>query len=246
MKRLLVVGGSGRLGSSILRQASADAGWQACGAGRGDELERLLGNCDVAIDVSQPAGTRRLLAAATPHGTPLVIGTTGHDEAMISEIRTAAGRVPLLLAPNFSVGVNLLFALTAQAARALGPDYRVEIVELHHERKRDAPSGTARRLGEIAAAAHGRIFSEVARHGRTGEPGPRHPDELGMHAVRGGDIIGEHTVFLIGPAERLELTHRAANRELFAQGALRAAGWLVGRPPGFYGMADALGLPNAP
>ena len=244
MRRLLVHGATGRLGSLIVKLAQASPGLEVRKAGRDTLLPDLLAGCDAAIDVSQPAGTVRLVEASLVASVPVVIGTTGHSFAELVEVQEAARKLPLLLAPNFSVGVNLLFWLTRYAARTLGESFRAEILELHHELKKDAPSGTAKRLGEIVAEAHGRTYGDVVRHGRHGVVGARTSDELGMHVIRGGDITGEHTVFLIGPGERLELTHRAVNREIFARGALLAARWLARQPPGWYEMADALELPR--
>jgi 4-hydroxy-tetrahydrodipicolinate reductase len=244
MIRLLVHGAAGRLGSLIVRVAQATPELEVREAGRNTDLAKMLPGCDAAIDVSQPAGTVRLVAAAVASRTPVVIGTTGHSPADLAAFREAAQKLPILVAPNFSVGVNLLFWLTQRAVESLGKEFRAEILELHHELKKDAPSGTAQKLGEVIARARGQTYADVVRHGRHGSAGGRLPEELGMHAIRGGDITGEHTVFLIGPSERLELTHRAASREIFARGALRAARWLAGRPPGWYEMADALGLPR--
>lgn len=246
MRRLLVHGAAGRLGSLIVRAAkAATPELEVREAGRNTDLLKALPGCDVAIDVSQPAGTARVVAAALTTGTPVVIGTTGHSAAELAAVRESAQKLPILVAPNFSVGVNLLFWLTQRAVESLGQEFRAEILELHHELKKDAPSGTAQRLGEIVARARGQTYAEVVRHGRHGSSGARLPEELGIHAIRGGDITGEHTVYLIGPAERLELTHRAASRDIFARGALRAARWLAaGRPAGWYEMADALDLPR--
>jgi 4-hydroxy-tetrahydrodipicolinate reductase len=244
MRRLLVHGATGRLGSLIVKLAQADPSIEVREASRKTSLADLLPGCDVAIDVSQPAGTVRLVQASLVTGVPVVIGTTGHSSAELAEIHKAVRKLPVLLAPNFSVGVNLLFWLTQRAAKTLGEEFRAEILELHHELKKDAPSGTAKRLGEIIAETRGQTYGEVVRHGRYGAVGMRTPQELGMHAIRGGNITGEHTVFLIGPGERLELTHRAANREIFARGAIRAAIWLASQPPGWYEMADALDLPR--
>ncbi|MBW0000522.1 MAG: 4-hydroxy-tetrahydrodipicolinate reductase [Verrucomicrobia bacterium] len=244
MTSLLVHGAAGRLGSRIIRAARATPGLEVREAGRNTDLSKVLPGCDAAIDVSQPGGTVRLVAAAVVTGTPVVIGTTGHSAEELEGFREAARRLPILAAPNFSIGVNLLFWLTQRAAESLGQEFRAEILELHHELKKDAPSGTAQKLGELVARARGQNYGEVVRHGRRGLTGERRPDELGMHAVRGGDITGEHTVYLIGPGERLELTHRATSRDIFARGALRAAHWLAGRPPGWYEMADALDLPR--
>ena len=243
MTRLLVHGAAGRLGSLIVRVAKAMPELEVREAGRNSDLAKVLPGCNAAIDVSQPAGTVRLVSAAVASSTPVVIGTTGHSPANLAAFREAARKLPILVAPNFSVGVNLLFWLTQRAVESLGNEFRAEILELHHELKKDAPSGTAQKLGEIIARVRGQTYTDVVRHGRHGSAGERLPEELGMHAIRGGDITGEHTVFLIGPGERLELTHRAASRDIFARGALRAAKWLAGRPPGWYEMADALDLP---
>lgn len=244
MTRLVVHGATGRLGSLIMRLAEAAPDLEIRAAGRNTRLGEVLPGCDVAIDVSQPAGTVRLVESALMAGTPVVIGTTGHSPSEAATFRAAARKLPILLAPNFSAGVNLLFWLTRHAAKTLGEEFRAEILELHHELKKDAPSGTAQRLGEMVAEARDQRYAEVVRHGRHGGGELRRPEELGMHAIRGGDITGEHTVFLIGPGERLELTHRATSREIFARGALRAAVWLVSQPPGWYEMADALRLPR--
>jgi 4-hydroxy-tetrahydrodipicolinate reductase len=243
--RLLVHGAHGRLGSSIVRLAEAERDIEVIQVGRSADLSAQLEACDVAIDVSQPPGTITLVNEAVITGTPLVVGTTGFSAAEQRLLEEKAKRLPILLAPNFSLGVNLLFWLAQKAAEMLGPDYRAEILELHHELKRDAPSGTARRLGEAIAAVRGQDYEKVVRHGRANLAEARPAEELGMHAIRGGDITGEHTVFFIGRGERLELTHRAAHRELFARGALRAARWLRGQRPGRYGMGDVLGLPSA-
>ena len=244
--RLLVHGAHGRLGSLIVHLAEAEADIQVIKAARKADLPAALAACDVAIDVSQPPGTMALAGEAAATGTPLVIGTTGFSAAEQELLHGQARLFPILLAPNFSLGVNLLFWLAQKATELLGPDYRTEILELHHELKRDAPSGTARRLGEAIAAVRGQDYERVVRHGRANPNEARAAEELGMHSIRGGDIAGEHTVFFIGQGERLELTHRAASRELFARGALRAARWLRGRPPGRYGMGDVLGLPSTP
>lgn len=244
MTRLLVHGAAGRLGSLIVRAARATPELEVREASRNTDLSKALPGCDVTIDVSQPPGTARVVSAAVATGTPVVVGTTGHSPEELAALREAAQKLPILVAPNFSVGVNLLFWLTQRAVESLGRDFRAEILELHHELKKDAPSGTAQKLGEIVARAREQTYAEVVRHGRHGLTGERLPDELGMHAIRGGDITGEHTVYLIGPGERLELTHRAAGRDIFARGALRAARWLAGRPAGWYEMADALDLPR--
>lgn len=208
----------------------------------GDDLATALPPADVVVDFSAPEATAALVAQCVAGRKAMVIGTTGHDQAALDRIRQAATTVPMVLASNFSTGVNTLFWLTRRAAEILGPDYDVEIVEMHHRLKKDAPSGTARTLAEILAAARRTELSAVARHGRSGLVGPRAAQEIGIHAVRGGDVVGDHTVIFAASGERVELTHRATNRETFAHGALRAARWVASRPPGLYDMGDVLGL----
>ena len=204
--------------------------------------DRALEGADVAIDFTLPgpsiAHARRCLAL----GRPLVVGTTGHDEAGRAELARVARDIPLVLAPNMSLGVNLLFRLAELAARALGEDYDAEIVEAHHRHKVDAPSGTALGLGEAVARGRGTTLQRVAVHGRHGATGPRPRGAIGFAVLRGGDIVGDHRLVFAGPGERLELAHVAHDRSGFARGALAAARWLVGRPSGLYSMQDVLGL----
>jgi len=197
---------------------------------------------DCLIDFTRPAGTLAHLDACLRHGKPAVIGTTGFSAGERARISSAAERIPIALAPNFAVGVNVLFRLIDVAARALGEDYDVEIIEAHHRHKVDAPSGTALRLGEIAAAARGDDLAQSAVHGRSGDTGERPKSAIGFHAVRGGDIVGEHTVMFAGPGERLELVVRSGSRMTYALGALRAARFLAGKRSGLYDMQDVLGL----
>jgi 4-hydroxy-tetrahydrodipicolinate reductase len=171
-----------------------------------------------------------------------VCGTTGQTDTDLKLIQAASKKLPLIHSPNFSVGVNLLFYLTEQAAKALPEGYDPEVIEIHHRLKKDAPSGTAKRLLEIIAQGRGAKVDQVTKHGRSGEPGERTGSEIGVHAVRGGDVVGDHTVLLAGEGERIELVHRASSRDVFAQGALRAAKWLVGKPARAYQMVDVLGL----
>ena len=241
MTRLHVHGGNGRLGQAIVRIGAAAGDYEISISGRKDFLEQTA-TWDVAIDVSQPQGSVALAARCARDGIPLVIGTTGHSTDQLSDLRAEAARIAILLSPNFSVGVNLLFWLTEKTSEILGPEFDAEIVELHHRHKKDAPSGTAKRLGEIVAKTRSLDYNEAARHGREGLIGERRGTEIGVHAVRGGDIVGEHTVYFAGVGERLELTHRASSRDTFAKGALRAADWLIGKPAGWYDMRDVLGL----
>lgn len=197
---------------------------------------------DAWIDFTAPAATVVHARAAADAGAGLVIGTTGLSAADREAIAQAAQRVPMVLAANMSVGVNVLLQLVTDAARTLGPAYDIEIVEAHHRAKRDAPSGTALRLAEAAAEGASRDLNEVARYERHGDIGPRTPNEIGIQTIRGGDVIGDHTVFFLGDGERVEITHRASSRDTFARGAVRAALWLTGRPAGLYDMRDVLGL----
>jgi len=242
MIRVHVHGANGRLGQAIVRIATATGEYLVSKSGREADLSSLVGECDVAIDVSQPEGSVTIAACCATHRKPLVIGTTGHSIDQLQNLRAGATRIATLLAPNFSVGVNLLFWLTEKASVILGTEFDAEIVELHHRLKKDAPSGTAKRLGEIIAKTRALEYDEAARHGRGGLVGERTRNEIGLHAIRAGDIVGEHTVYFAGTGERIELTHRASSRDTFAKGALRAATWLIGKPAGWYDMMDALGL----
>jgi 4-hydroxy-tetrahydrodipicolinate reductase len=208
----------------------------------GDDLGTVLPKGDVVIDFSAHAVTAPLTARCAELGKAIVIGTTGHDAAELEEIRRQASRIPIVLASNYSTGVNTLFWLTRKAAEILGPDFDLEVVEMHHRLKKDAPSGTAKSLAEILAQARGLQLETAARHGRAGIVGERTRAEIGVHSVRGGDVVGDHTVIFANTGERVELTHKASSRETFANGALRAAAWVVGQKPGLYDMQDVLGL----
>jgi 4-hydroxy-tetrahydrodipicolinate reductase len=242
MTRLHVHGGNGRLGQAIIRIAMASGNYEVSISGRKEDVSEQDAGWDVAIDVSQPQGSVAIANRCAAYGTPLVIGTTGHSGDQLDELRAKAVRIAILLTPNFSVGVNLLFWLTERTSEILGPEFDAEIVELHHGLKKDSPSGTAKRLGEIIAKTRLLEYGKAARHGREGLVGERKNSEIGVHAIRGGDIVGEHTVYFAGTGERIELTHRASSRDTFAKGALRAAGWLMGKPAGWYEMQDVLGL----
>ncbi len=200
------------------------------------------GGADVLIDFSLPQGFTTRLQECAAHATPIVAGTTGLEASHREAITQAAARTAVLWAPNFSLGVNLLFALARQAAASLPQGYDIEIVEMHHRRKVDAPSGTALGLLRSVCEATGRVAEQVARHGRKGITGKRTPDEIGMHALRGGDVVGDHTVIFAADGERVELTHKASSRDTFAAGAIRAAEWINGKPAGEYSIAQVLGL----
>jgi len=208
----------------------------------GDNPKACLARCEIAIVFAVPDATLSFLREAAKAGVPCVVGTTGFDPRQRAEIDGLAGSVPILLAANFSVAVNVLSHLVRQAARLLGPDYDAEIVELHHAAKIDAPSGTALHLGAAVAEGRGQSPERHLVLAREGETGARPTGDIGIQALRGGDNPGEHTVMFVGKGERLELIHRSTTRDHFARGAVRAAAWLVGRAPGLYGMDQVLGL----
>jgi 4-hydroxy-tetrahydrodipicolinate reductase len=242
MTRLHVHGGNGRLGQAIVRLAGARGEYQISVSGRKIEVWENDLAWDVVIDVSQPEGSVAISNRCAAAGIPLVIGTTGHSNDQIAKLRADAERTAILLTPNFSIGVHLLFWLTEKTSEILGPEFDAEIVEMHHRLKKDSPSGTAKRLGEIIARTRSLDYEKAVKHGREGLPGERSQNEIGIHALRGGDIAGEHTVYFAGAGERIELTHRASSRDTFAKGALRAAGWMISKPAGWYAMRDVLGL----
>ena len=238
-----LAGGLARPGSASVGQDIGElTGLRRLGIAVGDAPEPLLRDCDVGIEFTTPAATAAHAALAARLGTPLVIGTTGLQGAEESAVRDAARHVPIVWAANTSLGINLLLGLVDQVASRLGPEWDIEIVEMHHRGKVDAPSGTALALGRAAAAARGVAFDEVATRGRDGITGPRPAGAIGFAALRGGDAVGDHHVIFAATGERLELTHRTTNRGIYSSGAVRAALWLVGRPPGLYGMKEVLGL----
>jgi 4-hydroxy-tetrahydrodipicolinate reductase len=209
---------------------------------QGDDLTKDAGAGDVVVDFSHPSATDLICRACLDAGKPVVIGTTGHSNEERALLEKTSKSLPVVFSPNFSIGVNTLFWLTRKAAEMLGEDFDLEIVETHHRLKKDAPSGTAKRLAEILCEVRKLDYAKNVAHGRDGLIGKRSVAEIGVHSIRGGDVVGDHTVMLAGKGERLELTHKASSRETFAAGALRAAHWIVGRPPGLYGMEDVLGL----
>jgi 4-hydroxy-tetrahydrodipicolinate reductase len=209
---------------------------------QGDDLRTLIGQGDVVVDFSTHAATPGIVRLCAEHQKAVVVGTTGHSNEDKAAIAAFGRQVPIVLSSNFSTGVNALFWLTRKAAEILGPAFDLEIVEMHHRLKRDAPSGTARTLAEILAEVRRLQLEEAARYGRSGNVGERTASEIGLHSVRGGDVVGDHTVIFADSGERLELTHKASSRETFANGALRAALWLVKQKPGLYDMQDVLGL----
>jgi 4-hydroxy-tetrahydrodipicolinate reductase len=218
------------------------AGVARAGVALTSDATAVLTSARVLVEFSAPEATLEHLRLVATAGARAVIGTTGFSAAQREEIEALGRRAPIMLAPNMSVAVTLAFKLLPIMARALGDDYDVEISEIHHRFKKDAPSGTAVRMAEIVAEALGRDLGKVGVYGRQGLPGERTPREIGVMSLRSGDVVGEHTVSFGGLGERLELTHRAHSRDTFARGALRAARWIVHQPPGLYSMADVLGL----
>jgi 4-hydroxy-tetrahydrodipicolinate reductase len=206
------------------------------------DVNAALSQCDVLIDFTRPEGTRDHLAACRKHGVNAVIGTTGFSAEQKREITAAAQDIAIVFAPNMSVGVNVTLKLIELAARALGESYDIEIIEAHHKLKVDAPSGTALMMGEVAAAAMGKELDDIGVFERHGVIGERRPGSIGFSAIRGGDIIGDHTVLFAGTGERIEISHKSASRANYAQGAIRAALFLAGKKTGLYDMQDVLGL----
>lgn len=231
------------MGQALISCAALDSSLAVTAAlDAGDDLAAALPGCDAVIDFTHADNTAAVAAACVQAGKILVIGTTGQDDATRTAVSQASTTIPVVFAPNFSVGVNTLFWLTRKATEILGPDFDLEVVEMHHRLKKDAPSGTARRLAEILAEVRDLQYDKDVRHGREGMVGERTPTEIGMHAVRGGDVVGDHSVIYANVGERVELTHKASSRDTFAKGALRAAVWASRQPPGLYDMQDVLGL----
>src|ERR1043166_1381462 len=223
--RVLLVGAAGRMGKTIIELAKADPAIEiAAHCDLGDSIEPAIKSCDVVIDFSNPDAITEICRAVLQYGKALVIGTTGHSQKQRQLIEDAARSLPIVFASNFSVGVNVLFWLTRKAAELIGQDFNPEIIETHHKMKKDAPSGTAKTLAEILKGAR------------------KNQNEISIQSIREGEVVGEHTVVFTAPGERLDLTKRAASREIFARGALRAAHWIMGKPPGLYSMQDVLGL----
>lgn len=266
MVRIAVAGAAGRMGGMIIRAIAANEQAELAGAFEapgnptvgqavssvvglpglegvmGDSVEQALAKADVLVDFTAPAATLNNLAKAAEAGKAMVIGTTGLDAAQQDEIKKLAAKIPVVYAPNMSVGMNLMFKLVGMITEVLGEDYALELVEAHHDQKKDSPSGTAVKLLNEMAGARGWDLEKVGQHGRQGMVGARPKEEIGVSVIRGGDIVGDHTVYFIGQGERLEFTHRAHSRDTFAQGAVRAALWVAGKKPGLYDMQDVLGL----
>ena len=237
-----LAGATARAAALQGQDAGALAGLEPLGVAIGQDAETLFAVSDVVIDFTSPETSLHHAEIAASTGKALVIGTTGLTPAESAAIAAAAKAAPIVWAPNMSLGVNLLLGLVEQAARALGPDYDIEILEMHHRLKKDAPSGTALGLGQAAARGRGISLEESSVRSRDGQIGARPEGTIGFATLRGGDVVGDHTVIFAGPGERLELSHKAADRKIYSRGALRAARWAVGQKPGLYGMKDVLGL----
>jgi 4-hydroxy-tetrahydrodipicolinate reductase len=238
-----IAGASGRMGRTLIEAVQAAPGAELAAAfDIGDDIEAALGKADCLIDFTRPEGTLKHMEICRKRGVHMVIGTTGMNTEQKLAIQDASRDIPIVFAPNMAVGVNLVFKLLDTAARILNEGYDIEILEAHHRHKVDAPSGTALRMGEVVAAALGRDLADCADYGREGLTGERPATQIGFSTVRGGDIVGDHTVFFIGTGERVEITHKASSRMHFAQGALRAARFLNGKARGLFDMQDVLGL----
>jgi 4-hydroxy-tetrahydrodipicolinate reductase len=244
MPNLLITGQSGRMGQALMQAAATDPDSTVTATHDvGQDLDAAVQKADCIIDFTVHSFTAQVVEAAMKHGTRLVIGTTGHSDEEREMIRKAAEKLPIVFASNYSVGVNTLFWLTRHAARILTQDrFDIEVTEMHHRHKIDSPSGTARTLLEILNEETGTSYKDDVTHGRFGNIGPRPQREIGMHTLRGGDVVGDHTVMFAADGERVELTHKASSRLTFAAGAVRAAKWLESQPAGLYDMQDVLGL----
>ena len=243
MTKVIITGSKGRMGRALVSCAERIPDLEVAGEiDMGDDLASVIDGCDVVIDFSIHDATAGVAELCVAKSKALVIGTTGHSDEEKAKITAACSKIPSVWASNYSTGVNTLFWLTRKAAGILGTNFDLEVVEMHHRNKVDAPSGTADTLGRILAEVREEELEKVVRHGRQGIPGARTATEIGMHSLRGGDVVGDHTVIFAGAGERVELTHKASSRDTFANGALRAAQWVVGKEPGLYNMEAVLGL----
>jgi 4-hydroxy-tetrahydrodipicolinate reductase len=269
MIKAIIVGAAGRMGRMVINAIQDVEGITCAGAveaaghpsigqdagvvaGVGElktwieaDLKSVIDTGDVVIDFTAAEASLKNMEIAAQHHKPIVVGSTGFSAQQMEKVKKLTKEFACVLAPNMSVGVNLMFRIVEQVAKVLGPDYDVEIIEAHHRMKKDAPSGTALRLGEVAARGLGRKWEEVGVYGRKGLIGERSRKEIGMQVIRAGDIVGEHTVIFGGMGERIEITHRAHTRDTFAQGAVRAARWVITQKPGLYDMGDVMGLKGA-
>jgi 4-hydroxy-tetrahydrodipicolinate reductase len=243
MTNVIITGSKGRMGQALISCAAKIQDLRVVGQiDQGDDLRSVIGQGEVVIDFSLHSATAGIAELCAKEMKALVIGTTGHSEAEQAKIKNQKSKIPMVWSSNYSTGVNALFWLTRKATEILGPGFDLEVVEMHHRLKKDAPSGTAKSLAEILAEVRQQQLDKVARHGRVGIVGERTAEEIGIHSLRGGDVVGDHTVMFSNVGERLELTHKASSRNTFANGALRAAQWVVKQKPGLYDMQDVLGL----
>jgi len=243
MTKIIITGSKGRMGQALISCAKSFRELEvAAQIDKDDDLGGVIDKSDVVVDFSAHSVTPEVASLCARHHKALVIGTTGHTDTDKFEITKVVASIPVVWASNFSTGVNTLFWLTRKASEILGPNFDLEVVEMHHRLKRDAPSGTAKTLAEILAGVRKLQLDKAARHGRAGIVGERTQSEIGIHSIRGGDVVGDHTVIFANTGERVELTHRASSRDTFANGALRAALWVVKQKPGLYTMQDVLGL----
>jgi len=243
MTKIIITGVKGRMGKALVACATNFRELEIVGQiDAGDDLHAVIAKTDVVIDFSLHSATPGIVELCAKNKKAVVIGTTGHSDKEKLEIGNRKSEIPMVWSSNYSTGVNTLFWLTRKAAEILGPGFDLEVVEMHHRLKKDAPSGTAKSLAEILAAVRQQQLEQIARHGRVGIVGERTPEEIGIHSIRGGDVVGDHTVIFANNGERLELTHKASSRDTFANGALRAALWVVKQTPGLYDMQDVLGL----
>ena len=243
--KVVIYGSKGRMGKALIASTQENPSLELIGTIDAGESLEPIADCDAVIDFTHADATLPALEKCVELGKIIVIGTTGHSNSIRQAITDASSKIPVIFSPNYSIGVNTLFWLTKKAAEILGPEYDAEVIEVHHRLKKDAPSGTARRLVEVLDEVYHLDYEKDTRHGRFGMPGERTRNEVGVHAVRGGDVVGDHTVMLAAPGDRLELIHRASSRETFARGALRAALWAMDNnknQPGLYDMQDVLGL----
>jgi 4-hydroxy-tetrahydrodipicolinate reductase len=254
MIRVIVNGACGRMGGAVIEEIALDEDLELTGAVESpghprldgtvygitvtDTTKSVLERCDVAVDFTNPEASLAFISDCATAGKAAVVGTTGLTPEQLEAACSHAARIPLLISPNMSLGVNLIFKLVSIAAAAL-PDFDAEVLEIHHNRKKDSPSGTAARIAEVLASVHP---DTTVMHGRQGIVGPRRSQEIGMHSLRGGDVVGEHTIIFAGEGERVELTHRAHSRRTFARGTIRAIHFINGKKPGLYTMNDVLGL----
>ena len=243
MTKIAITGSNGRMGQALIEAVKLNPNVsEGSILNRGDDIKRVLKDFDVLIDFTRPEATLDALSICQSAGKAMVIGTTGFSDDALKVIDQASSDIPIVFAPNMSVGVNLTLKLLETTAKVIGADSNIEIVEAHHRHKVDAPSGTALKMGEVIANALGRDLSDCAVYGREGKEGPRDRQTIGFSSIRGGDVVGEHTVTFFMEGERVEITHKASSRMTYANGAVKASQWLTNKPNGLYSMQDVLDL----